>query len=354
MKIVLAFDKYKGCMTASQLCKVASKALRSRFGESVEIISMPMSDGGEGMRDILGNIYRDCQQSPCFIETAEWCGLSGLAPNERNPAERSTYPLGEAIVAALREGARHFVVGLGGSATNDAGTGMLQALGYKFYDRRGQLIKPCLCGRLLSSIASIDGSGALPELKEADFTAICDVDAPLYGPKGAAFTFAPQKGASPEMVEMLDRGLRCFAKVAGGIAADIPGDGAAGGLGFCLRVFMGARMMPGAEYVMSAYGFDQAIEGADMIITGEGRSDQQTLMGKVPAAVLAHGLRSGVPVCLMSGAVEVSAHQSLLHAGFAQVVAITPDDIPLPEATLPAVATKNLTDTVRNQLRLAQ
>ncbi len=346
MKIILAFDKYKGCLSARELCDVASRALKSRFGKGVAIVSMPMSDGGEGMRSILDSIYAGRPGTPSFIETAEWCGLAQLSQDNRNPSEQSTYPLGQAIASELRKGLRNFVIGLGGSSTNDAGAGMLQALGYKFIDRTGRLIESRLCGKLLSSIASIDKSEAMPELKGATFTAICDVDAPLYGPKGAAFVFAPQKGASPEMVKMLDAGLRDFARVAGDSSADSPGDGVAGGLGFAMRKFLNARLLPGAEYIMGAYGFDQAIKGADLIITGEGRSDAQTLMGKVPAQVLTHGLNAVIPVCLMSGAVADSASESLINAGFSKVIAITPADMPLTKAMLPDIAKRNLTDAI--------
>ncbi len=344
MKIILAFDKYKGCLSADRLCEVAAEALHSRFGDAVVITSMPMSDGGEGMRTVLDRIYASRTDAPCFVEAAEWCGLAKLPPDRRNPALQSTYPLGQAIARHLKSGARDFVVGLGGSATNDAGTGMLQALGYQFFDHDGVLIEHRLCGQLLSSIASIDGSEALPELKDAVFTSICDVDAPLYGPEGAAFTFAPQKGASPDMVEMLDAGLRSFAQVATDGAADSPGDGAAGGLGFGMRVFLNSRMMPGAKYILEAYGFDLHACDADIIITGEGRSDRQTLMGKVPAAVLAHGRRFGTPVCLVSGA--VSDPDSLSKAGFAQIVPVTPPDTPLDTAMRPDIAAGYLRDAL--------
>lgn len=345
MKIILAFDKYRSCLTATRLCATAESELRLRFGPDAEILSMPMSDGGEGMQEILDGIYRGRPDAPCFIETARWCGLAQLPPELHNPAVRSTYPLGQAIADAIASGHRDIVVGLGGSATNDAGTGLLQALGYRFIDRNARRIDRPMCGALLEEVAAIDASHALPGLSEARFTAICDVDAPLYGPDGAACVFAPQKGASPAMVEMLDRGLRRFASVAGDAMADSPGDGAAGGLGFGLRTFLHAELLPGTEYIMRAYGFDSAVKGASMIITGEGRSDRQTLMGKVPAGVLAHGLRAHIPVCLISGAVDDRG--PLIRAGFSNVIAVTPPDMPAALALDPDTARRNLRAALR-------
>lgn len=346
MKIILAFDKYKGCLTATQLCAVAESALRLRFGPETEILSMPMSDGGEGMQEILDGIYHGRSDAPCFIETARWCGLAQLPPELRNPALQSTYPLGQAIADAVKSGRRDIVVGLGGSATNDAGTGLLQALGYRFIDCDGRLIDRPMCGAMLEEVAEINPSHALPELSDTKFTAICDVDAPLYGPDGAACVFAPQKGASPAMVEMLDRGLRRFATVAGDPKADSPGDGAAGGIGFGLRRFLHAEMLPGTEYIMRAYEFDHAAEDASLIITGEGRSDRQTLMGKVPAGVLAHGLRAHIPVYLVSGAVD--DRQALVSAGFSRVIAITPPGMPSAQAVEPDTARANLRAALRD------
>lgn len=345
MKIIIAFDKYKGCLTATELCSAGESALRLRFEPDAEILSMPMSDGGEGMQEILDGIYRGRTDAPCFIETARWCGLAQLPAYQRNPSVQSTYPLGQAIADAISSGRRDIVVGLGGSATNDAGTGMLQALGYRFIDRNGDLIERPMCGALLEEVAAIDTSHALPGLSETRFTAICDVDAPLYGPDGAACVFAPQKGASPAMVKMLDRGLRRFAAVAGDPEASSPGDGAAGGIGFGLRTFLHAEMIPGTEYIMRAYGFDRAVKDASLIITGEGRSDRQTLMGKVPMGVLKHGLDARVPVYLVSGAVD--DRQALAEAGFRCIEAVTPPDIPIAQALDPDTARRNLSDALR-------
>lgn len=348
MKIILAFDKYKGCLSAAELCLTAADALRRHLGDTVEIVSMPMSDGGEGMQDILDGIYRGRADAPCFIETARWCGLAQIAPDRRNPSLQSTYPLGMAIAVAVRSGRRDIVVGLGGSATNDAGTGMLQALGYRFIDLDGNVISSHMCGALLDDIATIDASHVMPGLSATKITAICDVDAPLYGPEGAACVFAPQKGAPPAMVEMLDRALRRFAAVAGDSAADTPGDGAAGGLGFGLRRFLNADMVSGTEYIMRAYGFDRAIADASLIITGEGRSDRQTLMGKVPSGVLAHAAPARVPVALLSGAI---ADRSLLaQAGFRPIISVTPAGMPLHQAIDPSMTRRNLTKAIMAML----
>ena len=338
MKIILAFDKFKGCLTASEVCSTVAEAIHRLSDGQMNVISMPMSDGGDGMQEILDAI--EPSGATTFIETARWCGLSQLPPDKRNPAKTSTYPLGQAIASAVASGSRHIVVGLGGSSTNDAGAGMLQALGCKFLDRSGRLITEHICGELLPEVAAVDFSAPLPGLAQTKFTAICDVDSPLFGPTGAAYVFAPQKGASPDMVKMLDSGLRHFAEVAGDALADHPGDGAAGGLGYAFRLFLKAELIPGIDYIMRAYRFDDALAGADLVITGEGRSDAQTLMGKVPMGVLRHAQAHGVPTCLMSG--SISNPDAFLRAGFSHAVAVTPPDMPLSEALNPDVARRNL------------
>jgi glycerate kinase len=250
-----------------------------------------------------------------ILDVASACGLALIPPERRNPLYTTTRGVGELILAALGEGCRHIVVGLGGSATCDGGEGMLSVPG-------------------LRSAAS-----------GVRLTVLCDVDTPFIGPSGAARVFGPQKGASPSDVEALEQRMT---NVAARLRADtgvdvrsVPGAGAAGGLGGAFLACFGAELVSGVEEVLRLTGFDQAIAGADLIVTGEGRSDRQTLAGKVPYGVLQHASgNAGIPVALLSGRIEDPS--ALLEAGFRHLVAVSPPDLPLAEALCPSVAAANL------------
>lgn len=287
-------------MTADEACRAAADGFRSACPD-VEVLELPLSDGGEGLVDcfchalplqkrtvtVHGPLMQPVESTyavttdgrTAYMEIASACGLTLVPESRRNPMQTTSFGVGEMLLHIQEQGCEHIVMGLGGSATCDAGRGMLQAL-----------------------------EGHLP--LQMQISVACDVRNPLYGETGAAFVFAPQKGASPEQVLLLDERLREFAgqTEARGVAtpdiAFLPGAGAAGGLGYALVAYLGAQLLPGIELVLTTIQFDKHIEGASLIVTGEGRSDAQTLMGKVPSGVLACGKAHGIPVALLSGAIS--------------------------------------------------
>lgn len=335
MKIVIAPDSFKGCLPAREVAAAMAAGVRSVLPRA-EIVTLPLADGGEGTLEILtaalGGSLRELGVSDplgrkiraqygvagdrAIIETARACGLGLLSPAERNPLTADTRGVGELIVAAFRDGCRRFLIGLGGSATCDGGAGMLSVPGIR------------------------------QVLREGEFELLCDVRAPFIGADGAARVFAPQKGASPADVKLLEQrmtGLAWqFARETGTDVSALPGAGAAGGLGGALMAYAGARMSSGVDKIIDLVGFDQAIQGADLILTGEGRSDAQTLLGKVPCGVLRHA--SGIPVALVSGAITDSG--ALLQAGFAELIPVSPAGLPLQEAMKPEIAFENIKNAV--------
>lgn len=285
------------------------------------------------------------------LEMASASGLPLLQPDERNPLKTTTYGTGEMIADALRRGCRKLSIGIGGSATNDGGTGMLSALGFRFYDKNGNELKGG--GEILSQIASIDNRYVMAELANAEFTVACDVTNPFSGPDGAAYVYAPQKGADGRMVEELDLGLKHFAgiiKSYNGIDVEsIPGAGAAGGLGGGFVAFLGAKLMSGIEMVLDAIRFREMIKDADLIITGEGKLDAQTAMGKAPCGVLDAAALQGIPVIAIGGSVENA--ELLNNRGFAGVFSIQPGPVTLEKAMEPGYACRQIERTV-SQLML--
>lgn len=411
-KIIVACDSFKGCLSSDAVNEAVCTGLREAGLSDAEPVAFPLADGGEGTVDALvrscGGEYverevcgplswgdysfsdagRSGQFSSAFrvraryglirdgrtavIETAAASGLALLRPEERNPLLANTFGTGELILDALRRGCRDFIVGLGGSASNDAGLGALSSLGFRFLDSSGSSLPPC--GASLQLIASI----VRPEhnlLEGCNFRLATDVRAPFSGPQGAACIFAPQKGASPQQVADLDRGLAHFADLlrrSAGIDLDsIPGAGAAGGLaGGLLGLLSGSAslhassaapsaapsaalsgsvsILPGAELVLSAGGFEELLHGASLVITGEGRIDSQTLMGKAPSAVLRHAAAAGVPVIAVCGSVSDDFPHGAAAAAlvFAAVLAATPPDMPLSTALRPEIARTNISHTV--------
>ena len=320
-KIVIASDSFKGTLTSSEVADSVAKAVHTVF-PGCEVVKLNVADGGEGTADAIISaregqpIYmsvsdplgRTIQSSyyvlgdgTALVEMSRAPGLPLLAPQERNPLKTSTYGTGQMIAHALAAGCRRFLVGIGGSATNDAGIGMLSALGFRFLDAQGQVVETN--GGALSEIASIDASSVLDGLFESEFTVACDVDSPLYGPAGAAYVFAPQKGADADMVGNLDDGLRHFAEVVG-YDPEFAGAGAAGGLGYAFKAFLDARMVRGIDMVLDAVGFDKALEGTDLVITGEGRYDVQTQAGKAVHGIMSRASLRGVSVLVVAGSVE--------------------------------------------------
>lgn len=366
MKIVVAFDSFKGCITSAQAAEAARLGIQEMCPDA-EVVTLVMADGGEGMneaiRQALGGEYVTCpvhdplmrpmeagyllssDHETAFVEMAAASGLTLLKEEEQNPLLTSTYGTGELMVHALQMGCKQIVAGLGGSATNDAGLGMLQALGCALCCREGTPLPP-ICGGDLHRVATIS---RLPEeWNRVTLTAACDVRNPLHGPQGAAHVFAPQKGADRQAVEQLDKGLQQVGEVleraCGKEIANVPGSGAAGGMGAAL-LYAGAELKPGIDLLLDLYGFDELIADADLILTGEGRSDKQTVMGKVAHGILMRAKQKQVPVSLLSGQIEDA--QLLRDEGFRNVIAITPSHHPLQEALRPEVAMQNLSEAVK-------
>ena len=363
-KIVVASDSFKGSLTSLEVASNVEKAVHEIY-PSCEVVKVNVADGGEGTMAVLQHALGGSMETlpvsdplgrpidasylilhdgiTAVVEMSAASGLPLLSPHERNPSQTSTIGTGQIISDALDRGCRRFLVGIGGSATNDAGMGMLHALGYRFKDASGAELAPV--GGSMIKVASIDMTSRHPALADAEFIVACDVKAPLYGPSGAAYVFAPQKGADKSMVEALDAGLRHFAEVSAGITGHDysahEGSGAAGGLGYAFRQFLGARLERGVEMVLEAIGFDEIIDDADLVITGEGRIDSQTLTGKAPFGVAQHARRKGVPVVAIGGSVEMDLTHAL-NAGFNDVVQVTPAGMPLEEAMLPETASDNV------------
>lgn len=367
-KVVVASDSFKGCLSSAEVADAVEKGIHAVYPEC-EVVKLAVADGGEGTVDALtatlgGNLRNVTVHDPlgrpvetsyalidgniAVIEMAHASGLTLLEAHERNPMLTSTYGTGELMADALNNGCRKFLICIGGSATNDAGTGMLEALGYRFMDAEGCAVKAC--GGALGKIMSIIADDVHPALEESDFIVACDVDSPFCGPEGAAYVYGPQKGALPEMLHEMDAGMRHFAGImaryTGTDPTDIRGAGAAGGLGGALMAFMNARVCRGADMVLDAAGFDKTVENADMVITGEGRIDTQTLTGKLPYIVAQRTASKNIPAIAICGRSDV---RSLPH--FAQIVPVTPSDMPLSHAMKPSVASENITSAVEDFLK---
>ncbi len=369
-KIVVASDSFKGSLSSMEVAQSATKGIRQVYPDC-EVVSVNVADGGEGtvdavvdvlngqkitisVSDPLGrkiNAVYGIAGDMAIIEMSAASGLPLLMPDERNPLVTSTYGTGELILDALKRGCRRFLVGIGGSATNDAGTGMLEALGFKFYDAEGVLIENC-CGGALERIAKIDDSNVVEGVKQSQFIVACDVDTPFCGKIGAAYIFAPQKGADADMVRRLDEGMTSFAHVIekkyGMDIVPVCGAGAAGGMGGAFFVFLNGALKRGIDMVLDAIDFDSIIKDADLIITGEGKVDSQTVKGKTAAGVFARAHKVGIPVIAIGGKVEMCDELSCM--GFAGIYPITTEKLPLEVAMRSDVASANVTNTIANVL----
>lgn len=308
-KIILAPDKFKGSLTGMEFCDAIESGIR-KFTSDIEIIKLPLADGGDGTIEVL-NFYLEGEmigvevhdplhrkitasylysegKKTAYIEMAEASGFRLLKGDETNPMLTSTYGTGELIKDALDRGVNHIILGIGGSATNDAGLGMARALGYSFYNQEKKKLKGL--GEDLKLLDFINSSAIHPRLKEVKFEVACDVDNPLYGENGAAYIYSPQKGATPEMVLELDAGLQNFNEVVKRQfetdLQEISGAGAAGGLGAGCILFLNAALNSGIDLIKKEANFDKNCKGADWIITGEGKLDDQTFSGKVIRGVL--------------------------------------------------------------------
>jgi len=316
---------------------------------------MPVADGGDGAGELLGRllgagrvdaaatgplgdavtapVYFNADKRLAIIEMATVAGLALLKPSAYDPLHATTRGVGELIRAALELGAKRLIIGIGGSATTDGGIGMAHALGVRFYDAQGRALQPE--DGVLAEIRRVDMSGLDARIRALDIQAMCDVDNPLLGERGAARVYAPQKGATPAQVEQLDAGLDNLASVlARDLSLDVravPGAGAAGGLGAGLMVFLGARLCRGVDVILDALGLDAALQGADLVITAEGLADAQTLRGKAPAGVAARAKRHGAPCLLLAGSVADDA-DVLRECGVTAAMSICPGSVSLQEA----------------------
>lgn len=346
MKIICAFDSFKGCMTAKEACHATASEIQV-YHPDAEVVCLPMSDGGEGMVDCIAEavgatvvsvkVHDPLMQiieaqyaisadgNTAYMEMAAASGLPLVPKDKRNPMLTTTYGVGDMVLDAVSRGCKKIVMGIGGSATCDGGKGMIESL------------EPHL---------------PLP----VEIIVASDVSNPLYGENGAAYVFAPQKGATPEQVILLDERLRSFARdtEAKGIAqpdlAEYPGAGAAGGLGYGLMAYLNAKLQSGIDLLLDTIRFDDQVEGSDFILTGEGKSDRQTLMGKVPEGILKRAEKQGIPVHLLSGAIEDAA--DLKEAGFASVRSINENDKrPLDVLMQKDIAMENIKTATKHLLR---
>jgi glycerate kinase len=368
MKIVIAPDSFKESLSALEVAGAIEAGFREIF-PAAEYLRLPMADGGEGTVQALidatgGALRRVPVTGPlgntltasygltagaglAVIEMAAASGLGLVPPAQRDPRVTTSFGTGQLIRDALQAGARRFVIGIGGSATNDGGAGMLQALGVRLLDAEGQELA---CGGAeLARLEHIDVSGLDPRLADCRIDVACDVTNPLVGPKGASAVFGPQKGATPAMVEELDRCLRRFADILRrdlqAEVADLPGAGAAGGLGAALHAVLGGRLRPGCEVVTDALDLDRVLAGASLVVTGEGRTDGQTIFGKAPVGVARVAARHGVPVLVLSG--SLTPDSAAVHdAGIAAVFSAVRRPCTLDDALRDAEA--NLRSAARN------
>ena len=323
MKIAIAIDSFKGSLGSMEAGNAAAEGVR-RVLPDAECVVRPLADGGEGTVEALtaglGGKLRSVKVTgpagkpvvatyglvggTAVMEMAQAAGITLVSGDDKNPLRTTTFGVGEMIKDAIAQGCLRFIVGIGGSATNDAGAGMLQALGFRLLDKDGCDIP--LGGGVLSRITKIDRSGVVPELRECTFRIACDVTNPLCGEKGASAVYGPQKGATPEIVVTLDSALAHFAAIVGG-DSEYPGSGAAGGLGFAFREFLGAELKSGVEIVLEETHFEDVVRDADIVVTGEGRLDSQTVMGKAPIGVARMAKRFGKKVLAFSGCVTADA-----------------------------------------------
>ena len=345
MKVIIAIDSFKGCLTSKEANGAAAEGIRRAY-PNAEIVEVPVSDGGEGYMEafhaaIGGRLVEVAVRDPLMrpitakyllhdetavIEIAQASGLTLLTNEERNPLVATSYGTGQLVADAIRKGSKHIIVGLGGSATSDAGIGMLRAL-INAFTKNGQW-------------------DDIEEVKDVAFVIASDVKNPLYGEKGAARVFAPQKGATLEMVRRLDERARKFAELSakhfGYDCSQMAGAGAAGGLGYAFLQYLHAESKSGIQLLLDTIRFKELVKGADLIITGEGSADRQTLMGKLPMGILEQS--GGVPVFLIAG--RISDREELLNAGFARVECINPPGISLEEAMRKEVALQNISQVL--------
>jgi len=371
MKIIVAIDSLKGSLTSLEAGAAAREGILAAAPAS-EVKLFPLADGGEGTCRAItaglggklksvevcdplgGKIFAEFGEVPekklAVIEMANASGLPLVPENLRNPLNTTTFGVGELIKIAIEDGCRNFIIGIGGSATNDCGIGMLTALGYKFIGADG------IFGRDLEKISAIDDSNALPEIKNCKFRIACDVTNPLTGKNGCSAVYGPQKGATPEIVQKMDAWIKNFGSISAKFLKleknSVPGDGAAGGLGFAFRSYLGGELLPGVEIVLDALDIKKELIGADLLITGEGRLDFQTSQGKAPSGVakLAKKLNPQILTVGIGGSVENLSDDAGIDAAFA----ILRSPMTLSAAMQKETASKNISETVKQIIKLLE
>ena len=374
MKVVVVIDSLKGSLSSIEAGEAAKAGILAANSNATVVVK-PLADGGEGTTEALvagmngelknvevcGPLHEKvCAQigmigETAVIEMAQAAGLPLVAVENRNPLVTTTYGVGEMIKNCIEAGCKKFIVGIGGSSTNDAGLGMLMALGFKFLDANGQEVMQG--GQGLSQVVSIDETNVLPELASCDFKIACDVNNPLYGTLGAAYIYAPQKGANPEMVEALDAGLKHFADVVakhkGQDFAHLPGAGAAGGLGFAFTAFLGGTLESGVKIILEETKLEEELKDADFVMTGEGRIDHQTAMGKAPIGVAKLAKKYNCKVIGVAGATTNDA-KKCNEEGMDAYFSIVKSAMSLEEAMKPEVAYENMKQTTQQIFNLIQ
>ncbi len=325
-KFLVIPDSFKGTMSASEVCSIMERALCDICGDDAEVITVPVADGGEGtaecflqalegekifvevtgpLGDAVKAFYAKLGDT-AVVEMAAAAGLSLVSEEAKDPSLTTTFGAGQLIKHAVEKGCTKIILGLGGSCTNDGGAGRAASLGTVFYDDSDAPFVPV--GGNLDKIRRIDNSETKKLLDSIEIEVMCDIDNPLYGPDGAAFVFAPQKGADPEMVEMLDHNLRVFAEIVetelGCAVSDVPGGGAAGGMGAGAYAFLGGNLRSGIDIMLDAVGFDELINGCNAVFTGEGQLDSQSLGGKAAVGICRRAAGSGVPVIIVAGRIR--------------------------------------------------
>ena len=371
MKIIVAIDSLKGSLTSLEAGAAARDGILSALPNS-DVKIFPLADGGEGTcRAIIGGLGGELKAAKvcdplggkvvaefgevlekklAVIEMANAAGLPLVPENLRNPLNTTTYGVGELIRLAIADGCRNFVIGIGGSATNDCGLGMLTALGYKFIGANG------IFGRDLEKISAVDDSNALPELRECTFRIACDVTNPLTGDNGCSAIYAPQKGATPEIVSVMDGWIKNFGELSAKFLRlekkSVAGDGAAGGLGFAFRSYLRGELVPGIELVLDALDIATDLKSADVLITGEGRLDSQTAQGKAPSgmAKLAKKLNPKILTVGLGGSVADISDDAGLDAAFA----ILRSPMTLAEAMNKKIVAENISATAKQIVRLIE
>lgn len=373
MKVVIAIDSLKGSLSSMD----AGHAIKEGIlrATDADVIIKPLADGGEGTTDALiegmggekvsltvkGPLqtpveayYGYLQESnTAIMEMAMASGITLIPGEALDPLNTTTYGVGEMIKDAIHRGIRNFIIGIGGSATNDGGTGMLSALGYEFLDTNGQPVG--FGGQCLEKIAAISDKNKLADLEECHFQIACDVENPLCGPKGATYIYGPQKGAANTLLPLLDAGMKNYGQIAeaftGKQTMETAGAGAAGGLGFAFVTFLNGELKSGIDLILDAVGLEESLENADFVITGEGRLDQQTAMGKGPAGVAKLGKKYGAKTIALAGSVTEDA-SACNAAGIDGYFCILSSISTLEEAMNPDTARKNLTLTAEQLFRL--